>query len=176
MRVNGTKIDELLSEKGMTRKDLAQKTGIDYFSLSSVFSRWACSQARLEKIADALDVDFVELVAYKKKNQKDLLSALEKEKVLSDVVEITDEEDFSGSAWDYINILNTALLNEPNCETLSELISKIIRIYDLEYKRMKLYAYIMASNGDPETYKQCDDFEKRCDARVYGNARKKDKK
>ena len=56
MKVNIGKINELLKNREMTRADLARATGIEYYSLASVWKRAACGPETAVKIADALDV------------------------------------------------------------------------------------------------------------------------
>lgn len=56
MKIDTFRISEQMKKTGMTRKDLAEKTGIEYFSLSNAFTRKACSAERAEKIAQALGI------------------------------------------------------------------------------------------------------------------------
>lgn len=63
----GLRIKEILKEKGMTQKELAQKVGVAEISLSRSINGNPNLET-LQKIADALEVEMSELFAAREKD------------------------------------------------------------------------------------------------------------
>ncbi len=59
------RIKEIVKEKGLTQKDLAERLGISDISFNKTLRGKYPQLQTLERIADALDVDIVELFAPK---------------------------------------------------------------------------------------------------------------
>ena len=64
------RIKELLKERNMTQKELAQKIGVSAVSLNR-YMTGNTSVSSLEKIANALDVDISELFVHRKTGETD---------------------------------------------------------------------------------------------------------
>lgn len=66
MRLNKTKLEILMAEKGMSATTLAEKSKICRQSISTIKGRGTCHPETLKKIADALNVSVAELVLLEK--------------------------------------------------------------------------------------------------------------
>lgn len=62
MKLDVTKIALLLAERGMSKKELAEKSGLSRQSLSTITTRGTCTPRNAGKIAIGLDVHVSEIV------------------------------------------------------------------------------------------------------------------
>lgn len=56
MNINSFKIEEILAEKGMTKANLAETSGISRQSISTIIKRGTCAPITAGKIASGLGV------------------------------------------------------------------------------------------------------------------------
>lgn len=62
MKINQTKIEILLGEKGMTKKELADTAGICRQNVSTIIRRGTCEPKTAVKLAAGLGVDPAEIL------------------------------------------------------------------------------------------------------------------
>lgn len=62
MKVNGTKLELLTAQRGMTFLGLAKKAGLSRQTISATKMRGTCKPETLVKLADALDIDPAEII------------------------------------------------------------------------------------------------------------------
>lgn len=62
MKIDSTHVDLCLAEQGMTRSQLAERSGVARTNLSTILGRGTCTAATLGKIARGLGVPAAEIV------------------------------------------------------------------------------------------------------------------
>lgn len=62
MKINSQRVDLCLADRGMTRSQLAELSGVARTNLSTILGRGTCTAATLGKIARGLGVPAAEIV------------------------------------------------------------------------------------------------------------------
>lgn len=62
MELNTRRVDVLLAERGMKRKNLAESAGLSKSNLSAVLNRGTCTTSTAGKIAQGLGVPVTEII------------------------------------------------------------------------------------------------------------------
>lgn len=62
MKIDSARVDLCLADQGMTRSQLAERSGVARTNLSVILSRGTCNSATLGKIARGLGVPAAEIV------------------------------------------------------------------------------------------------------------------
>ena len=66
MNINVAKIDILLAERGMTKKDLAGECGISRQNISTIVRRGTCEPKTAGKLASGLGVPVTDILEHRK--------------------------------------------------------------------------------------------------------------
>ena len=66
MNINAIKIETLLAERGMTKKDLADACGISRQNISTIVRRGTCEPKTAGKLAAGLGVPVTDILEHRK--------------------------------------------------------------------------------------------------------------
>ena len=66
MNINAIKIETLLAERGMTKKDLAVECGISRQNISTIVRRGTCEPKTAGKLASGLGVHVADILEHRK--------------------------------------------------------------------------------------------------------------